>query len=174
MPRSGLHVALALLALGSFARAASPIPYASRHGVMVVQALHTLGAWVVPCSTLPGDLDAGPGEVLCAQVPGPMYGFFREAVHGRLYEYLDRKTLTVIHDWSAEAGTLRVVYAVDGGTLTVRRERANDAIYAVFQFLPGAGTAARAGEDAGAAASAGAPTSTASGASSATSAKHGP
>ncbi len=174
MPRSGFHVVLALLALGSFGRAASPIAYASPHGVMVVQALHTLGAWVVPCSRLPGDLGTGPGEVLCAQVPGPMYGFFREAVHGRLYEYLDRKTLTVVHDWSAEAGTLRVAYAVDGGTLTVRRERANDAIYAVFQFLPGARTSARAGAGAGAASSGGAPRSAASGTSPATSTNHGP
>ncbi|HKI57327.1 MAG TPA: hypothetical protein VKB31_09270 [Trueperaceae bacterium] len=145
MKRFGIPVILALAALGGPARAATPIPYSTPRGVMVVQALHTLGAWVVACSKLPGHLGAAPGEVLCAQVPGSMYGFFREAVHGRLYEYLDRKTLRVVRDWSGVGGNLSVAYAVDGGTLTVERERANGVIYAVFTFEPAAQAASPAG-----------------------------
>ncbi|MEJ2667643.1 MAG: hypothetical protein P8Z81_11185 [Deinococcales bacterium] len=147
MARSGLIILVALAAFG-VARAATPIPYDTPHGVMVVQALHTLGAWVVPCTRLPGNVDADPGQVLCAQVPGSMYGFFREAVHGRLYEYLERKTLAVVHDWSGAHGALQVVYAVDGGTLTVTRERANGLIFAVFHFVPPATATAPVAQDA--------------------------
>lgn len=147
MARSAIPVLLALAAFGATARAATPIPYNSPRGVMVVQALHTLGAWVVACSALPGNLDAAAGEVLCAQVPGSMYGFFREAVHGRLYEYLQRKTLRVVRDWSGSGGNLSVEYAVDGGTLSISRERANGVIYAVFRFEPAA-TAAGPGDQA--------------------------
>ncbi|HKI58405.1 MAG TPA: hypothetical protein VKA00_04180 [Trueperaceae bacterium] len=145
MTRFAIPVLLALAVVGGSARAATPIPYNTPRGVMVVQALHTLGAWVVACSALPGNLTDAAGEVLCAQVPGPMYGFFREAVHGRLYEYLQRKTLRVVHDWSGAGGNLSVAYAVDGGTLSIERERANGVIYAVFQFQPAARAAASGG-----------------------------
>lgn len=137
MARLRIPVLLALAAVGGGVRAATPIPYDTPRGIMVVQALHTLGAWVVACSELPGKLDGTPGEVLCAEVPGPMYGFFREAVHGRLYEYIQRHTLRVVRDWSGVGGDLSVVYAVDGGTLSIERERANGLIYAVFRFRPG-------------------------------------
>lgn len=129
-------VALALcLLLASGASAASPISESSPHGVMMLQVLHTLGAWVVSCAPLAGRVDAGQGEVTCAKVPGSMYGFFREAIHGRLYEYLSRKTLAVADDWSSAGGVLSVAYAVDGGTFTISRERVNGAIFAVFRFV---------------------------------------
>lgn len=147
MRRLAVPLLLTLAVVVGAARAAAPIPYDTPRGVMVVQALHTLGAWVVACSKLPGNVEAGPGEVVCAQVPGAMYGFFREAVHGRLFEYLERNTLRVVHDWSGSSGHLSVAYAVDGGTLTVERERANGAIYAVFRFRRA--TPATASQDAG-------------------------
>lgn len=151
MTRFAITVLVALVPIAGVAHAATPIPYDTPRGVMVVQALHTLGAWVVACSALPGNLDGAAGEVLCAQVPGSMYGFFREAVHGRLYEYLQRKTLRVVRDWSGAAGKLSVTYAVDGGTLSIERERANGVIYAVFRFKPstssgGSGTTGAHGE----------------------------
>ena len=132
MRRFALFLCLALAPLG---RAATPIAENSPHGVMMLQVLHTLGAWVVPCAPLAPRADAGQGEVTCARVPGSMYGFFREAVHGRLYEYLSRKTLAVARDWSSAGDVLSVAYAVDGGTFTISRERANGVIYAVFRFL---------------------------------------
>lgn len=172
MARSGLVILVVLAAFG-MARAATNIPYDTPHGVMVVQALHTLGAWVVPCSRLPGNLEADPGQVLCAQVPGSMYGFFREAVHGRLYEYLERKTLAVVHDWSGANGALQVVYAVDDGTLTVTRERANGLIFAVFHFIPPATATATTAENAGGQAPATVPAANAQDtANAASSAKH--
>jgi len=116
-------------------RAATPMVENSPHGVMMLQVLHTLGAWVVSCAPLGDRVDAGRGEVACAQVPGSMYGFFREAVHGRLFEYLSRKTLAVAHDWSSVGGVLSVAYNVDGGVFTISRERVNGAIYAVFRFV---------------------------------------
>jgi hypothetical protein len=129
-------VALALcLVLAPAARALTPIAEGSAHGVMMAQALHTLGAWVVSCAPLATHVDTTGGEVTCAQVPGSMYGFFREAIHGRLYEYLSRKTLAVVHDWSSAGGVLSVAYAVDGGTFTITRERVNGVIYAVFRFV---------------------------------------
>jgi len=129
-------LALALcLVLAPAGRAATPIAESSPHGVMMLQVLHTLGAWVVPCAPLGTRGDAGHGEVTCARVPGSMYGFFREAVHGRLYEYLSRKTLAVEHDWSSDGDVLSVAYAVDGGTFTISRERVNGVIYAVFRYL---------------------------------------
>lgn len=145
MKRFLVLAVLSVAALAATAQAATPIPYDTPRGVMVVQAMHTLGAWVVACSKLPGNLDAAKGEVLCAQVPGSMYAFFREAVHGRLYEYLQRKTLRVVHDWSGAGGDLTVAYAVDGGTLTVERVRANGVIYAVFRFQPPAQAATPSG-----------------------------
>ena len=135
-------VVLALcLLLAPAAGAATPIVESSPHGVMMLQALHTLGARVVPCAPLADRLDAGQGEVTCAQVPGSMYGFFREAVHGRLYEYMSRKTLTIVRDWSSAGGVLSVAFAVDGGTFTISRERVNGVIYAVFRFVAASGSA---------------------------------
>jgi len=135
-------LALALcLVLAPAARAATPIVESSPHGVMMLQALHTLGAWVVSCAPLADRVDGSRGEVTCAQVPGSMYGFFREAVHGRLYEYLSRNTLALAHDWSSAGGVLSVAYAVDGGTFTVSRERVNGAIFAVFRFVRAPGSA---------------------------------
>ncbi len=136
MRPAALALTLALgLVLAPAGRAATPIAEGSPHGVMMLQVLHTLGAWVVPCAPLGAKVDAGRGEVTCARVPGSMYGFFREAVHGRLYEYLSRETLAVAHDWSSEGDVLSVAYTVDGGTFTISRERADGVIYAVFRFL---------------------------------------
>ena len=126
--------ALCLL-LAPAAGAATPIVEGSPHGVMMLQALHTLGAWVVPCAPLADRLDSARGEVTCARVPGSMYGFFREAVHGRLYEYMARKTLAIVRDWSSAGDVLSVAFAVDGGTFTISRERVNGVIYAVFHFV---------------------------------------
>jgi len=132
MRRFVLVLCLALVPLG---RATTPIAESSTHGVMMLQVLHTLGAWVVSCAPLAAQVDAGQGEVTCARLPGSMYGFFREAVHGRLYEYLSRKTLAVARDWSSDGGVLSVAYAVDGGTFTISRERADGVLYAVFRFV---------------------------------------
>ena len=118
------------------ALAAAPIAQDTPHGVMMLQAMHTLGAWEVACPAAAAALAAPGSEVTCAQVPGSMYGFFREAVHGRLYEYLSRKTLVVTHDWSTSGDVLSVSYAVDGGTLSVARLRADGVLYAVFRFAP--------------------------------------
>ena len=134
---------LILLLTPVAAQAASPIAEGSPHGVMMLQALHTLGAWVVPCDPLAPRPGADGVEVTCAEVPGSMYGFFREAVHGRLFEYLARRTLTVVDDWASAGGVLSVTYAVDGGTLTVSRERASGVLYAVFRFVPAAATTSR-------------------------------
>ncbi|MEJ2288144.1 MAG: hypothetical protein P8Y02_05755 [Deinococcales bacterium] len=131
---------LVLLLAPLAAQAASPIAESSPHGVMMLQALRTLGAWVVPCTPLAAQLGTPGGEVTCAEVPGSMYGFFREAVHGRLFEYLTRKTLTVVDDWTSSDGVLSVTYAVDGGTFTVSRERVSGVLYAVFRFVPTAVT----------------------------------
>lgn len=126
---------LAWLLAATPALAATPIARSTPHGVMMQQVLHTLGAWEVACPDLAATRAGAHEQRSCAQVPGSMYGFFREAVHGRLYEYLARHTLTVSHAWSSATGPLTVAYAVDGGTFTIARVRVGNVIYAVFRFV---------------------------------------
>lgn len=140
MRRPLLTLLLVLLAGPAAARAATPIDQSTPHGVMMLQAMHTLGAQEATCPAAAASLATPGARVTCAQVPGSMYGFFREAVHGRLYEYLSRKTLAVVSDWSTQGDLLSVRYAVDGGTLSVTRLRADGVLYAVFVFVPPAQT----------------------------------
>ncbi len=104
------------------------------HGIMTDQIMAVLGAQPVNCVDLPIDLGATDSQATCARVPGSMFGFFREAVHGRMYEYLWRKTVLVLHDWAAAGDVLRVDYVVDRGVFSVERERVDGRVYAVFLF----------------------------------------
>lgn len=157
MRRPLLTLLLVLLAAPAAVRAAAPIDQGSPHGVMMLQAMHTLGAQEAACPAAAAPLATSGAQVTCAQVPGSMYGFFREAVHGRLYEYLARKTLAVVADWSTQGDLLSVRYAVDGGTLTVTRLRADGVLYAVFVFVPPARAAGPAVDRRGEAAAAASP-----------------
>ncbi|MEJ2289658.1 MAG: hypothetical protein P8Y02_13650 [Deinococcales bacterium] len=129
------------LVLASVAQAAQPMDTNTAYGTMVEQAVRTLGGSPVGCSGL---LDSGTPsseQVLCASVPASMFGYFKMGVHGRLYEYLSRGTLHVARSWASVGNVLRVVYDVQGGTLTVERKRVGGRIYAVFEYKAPAGYA---------------------------------
>lgn len=117
--------------------AAAPLTPGTARAVVVGQALETLGAAPVGCDQVGADLAQPPDELTCARVPGSMFGFFREAVHGRWYEYLDRGTMLLLHPWRSGAGDeLQAEYVIDGGVLRVERVRAHGRVYAVFRFHP--------------------------------------
>jgi hypothetical protein len=130
--RSTLPFGLAVLV--SLAAAATPLAGGTARSVLVEQAMHTLGATPVACADIAAGFANAPGEIRCARVPGSMFGFFREAVHGRLFEYLQRGTLLVLHPWSSEGDRLRVDYVIDRGVLGIERIRAHGKVWAVFRF----------------------------------------
>lgn len=130
--RSALPLGLATLL--SLATAATPISGGTTRSVLVEQAMHTLGATPVACADIAPGLANATGEIRCARVPGSMFGFFHEAVHGRLFEYLQRGTLLVLHPWSSDGDRLHVDYVIDRGVLGVERIRAHGDVWAVFRF----------------------------------------
>lgn len=121
--------------------AARPMDTATAYGTMVEQAARTLGGSRVACTGLLGSGTPTTDQALCVRVPEPMFGYFEMGVHGRLYEYLARGTLRVAHGWASAGNVLRVVYDVQGGTLTVERERVGGRLYGVFLFQTNAGYA---------------------------------
>jgi len=115
------------------------------YGTMVEQAARTLGGSPVACDGL---IDAGTpstAQAFCVRVPESMFGYFEMGVHGRLYEYLARGTLRVARTWASVGNTLRVVYDLQGGTLSVERERVGGKLYGVFLFQTHAGYASASG-----------------------------
>lgn len=140
MSRSIAHLSIVtmaflLLATAPVARAAKPMDMSTAYGVMVSQAVRTLGGSFVGCAGLvPGSVPDS-AQVACARLPGAMFGYFKMGFHGRLYEYLTRGTLHVAHAWHAVGGLLEVAYRLQGGTLTAVRERAGSTLYGVFEFV---------------------------------------
>ena len=126
-------VAAALLS-SSAAFAARPMDTATAYGTMVEQAARTLGGSEVACSGLLAPSTPTADQAFCVRVPESMFGYFEMGVHGRLYEYLARGTLRVAHSWASAGNVLRVIYDVQGGTLTVERERVGGRLYGVFLF----------------------------------------
>lgn len=134
-----LAAMFAVLALPA-ARAQQAMNLGSEYGIMVTQAVHTLGGTFVTCDSLPGaalptSARAATAQVACARLPSDMLGYFRLGVHGRLYGYLARGTLRVARRWQTVGNHLEVVYDVQGGTLTVEREQAGSQLFAVFAFV---------------------------------------
>jgi len=141
LSRRFLGVVACWLFIVPVAWAAQPMNTNAAYGTMVDQAVRTLGGRAVGCDGL---LDSGTSsatQVLCASVPESMFGYFKMGVHGRLYEYLARGTLSVARAWASAGSVLRVVYDVQGGTLTVERKRVGGKLYAVFEFQSRAGYA---------------------------------
>lgn len=137
-----ISVAVACSCLASpAARAAQAMDTHTSYGTMTLQALHTLGGTTVRCDGLLAGSTPSSAQALCARVPASMFGYFRMGVHGRLYEYLARGTLHVARAWASVGGVLRVVYDVQGGTLSVERERVGGVLYAIFEFQPASGFA---------------------------------
>ncbi len=156
------------LLLTSVAQAAQPMDTNTAYGTMAEQAVRTLGGSPVACSgLLPGGTPSST-QVLCVRVPASMFGYFKMGVHGRLYEYLSRGTLKVARSWASVDGMLRVVYDVQGGTLTVERKSVGGRIYAVFEYRPPVGyaSAATPGTSSSSAGSASPTTSSSTGSSS--------
>lgn len=126
------------------ALAAQPMDTGTAFGTMVEQAARTLGGSPVACDGLLDANTPSTAQALCVRVPESMFGYFEMGVHGRLYEYLARGTLRVARTWASTGNTLRVVYDVQGGTLTVERERVGGKLYGVFLFQTHAGYASAA------------------------------
>jgi hypothetical protein len=131
-----LAMAAAIAMLGSpAAHAQRSMNLGSEYGIMVSQAVHTIGGIFVDCSSLPGRSWPASAQVACARLPRGVYGYFRLGVHGRLYGYLSRGALRVVSPWHTVGNNLEVVYDVQGGTLTVEREWDGGSLYAVFEYL---------------------------------------
>ncbi|HKI56371.1 MAG TPA: hypothetical protein VKB31_04405 [Trueperaceae bacterium] len=145
MPRSILPplavIAVLAFAVLATADAAQPLDLGSEAGVMVKQAVHTLGGTFVACGSLATGALPSTAQVACARLPGDMFGYFEMGVHGRLYEYLARGTLHVSQAWHSAGAVLEVVYRLARGTLTVERERAGNALYGIFAYQSNAGYA---------------------------------
>jgi hypothetical protein len=122
--------------------AAHDMVMTTAYGTMVEQVLATIGGTQVNCKGLLDSAEMDSAQVLCARLPAAMAGYVREGVHGRLYEYLARGTLHLARAWATVGNALRVVYEVQGGTLTIERVRASGHLYIVFEFQRGAGLAA--------------------------------
>lgn len=116
------------------ARAAKPLDLGTEPGTMVSQAVSTLGGTFVDCSGLVSSSVPATAQVACARIPEDMFGYFKMGVHGRLYEYLVRGTLRVASNWKSVGNVLEAVYRLQGGTLTVERERVNGNLYGIFAF----------------------------------------
>ena len=130
--------------LGPAAFAAQPMDTGTSYGTMVEQAARTLGGSPVACDGLLDAHTPSTAQAFCVRVPESMFGYFEMGVHGRLYEYLARGTLSVARTWASVGNVLRVVYDVQGGTLTVERERVGGKLYGVFLFQTHAGYASAA------------------------------
>lgn len=133
LARSWIGIVLWLLT-APLALAAQPMNTATPHGTMVEQALRTLGGRPVACSGLADANTPSSAQLLCARVPASMFGYFRMGVHGRLYEYLARGTLHLVHAWASAGNVLEATYDLKGGSLKVERKRVKGVLYAVFEF----------------------------------------
>lgn len=125
--------------------AAQPMDTGTAYGTMVEQAARTLGGSPVACDGLIAAGTPSTAQAFCVRVPESMFGYFEMGVHGRLYEYLARGTLRVARTWASVGNALRVVYDLQGGTLTVERERVGGRLYGVFLYQTHAGYASASG-----------------------------